>query len=173
MPIVLMTAWSSVKLAVEAMRGGGRDFIEKPWDNNKLLETIRRNLGTAGSYPADQPGSALRSEVQEAREIQRRLLPLDLPGSKGYEIHGSCVLIDAGQPGRGLPPCEPGGSGQHVAGKVRDLCPWDPRHDWRYVSVHSQEHLDMIARKLTGRPRETLEFANPAETLNARVASTG
>ena len=31
----------------------------------------------------------------------------------------------------------------------------------------------MIARKLNGRSRETLEFANPAETLNARVASTG
>ena len=41
------------------------------------------------------------------------------------------------------------------------------------LSVHSQEHLDMIARKLNERPRETLEFANPAETLNAGVASTG
>ena len=41
------------------------------------------------------------------------------------------------------------------------------------LSVHSQEHLNEIARKLNTRPRETLEFATPAETLNACVASTG
>ena len=37
LPVVVMTAWGSVELAVEAMRRGARDFIQKPWDNARLL----------------------------------------------------------------------------------------------------------------------------------------
>lgn len=40
-PVVVMTAWASVELAVEAMRLGARDFVEKPWDNNRLLSILR------------------------------------------------------------------------------------------------------------------------------------
>jgi FixJ family two-component response regulator len=36
LPVVVMTAWGSVNVAVEAMRRGARDFIEKPWDNERL-----------------------------------------------------------------------------------------------------------------------------------------
>ncbi len=39
-----MTAWGSVEKAVEAMRRGARDFIEKPWDNNRLLATLRTQV---------------------------------------------------------------------------------------------------------------------------------
>ncbi len=41
LPVVVMTAWGSVKLAVEAMRRGARDFVEKPWDNDRLLTIMR------------------------------------------------------------------------------------------------------------------------------------
>lgn len=41
LPVVVMTAWGSVSLAVEAMRRGARDFIEKPWDNERLLAILR------------------------------------------------------------------------------------------------------------------------------------
>jgi DNA-binding NtrC family response regulator len=44
LPVVVMTAWGSVGLAVEAMRRGGRDFIEKPWDNTRLLAIIRTQV---------------------------------------------------------------------------------------------------------------------------------
>ncbi|MEM1176737.1 MAG: sigma-54 dependent transcriptional regulator [Acidobacteriota bacterium] len=41
LPIVVMTAWASVELAVEAMRRGASDFVEKPWDNQRLLSILR------------------------------------------------------------------------------------------------------------------------------------
>jgi len=42
--IVVMTAWGSVELAVEAMRRGARDFIQKPWDNPRLLSIVRTQI---------------------------------------------------------------------------------------------------------------------------------
>lgn len=44
LPIVVMTAWATVGLAVEAMRAGARDFVEKPWDNTRLLSIVRNQL---------------------------------------------------------------------------------------------------------------------------------
>jgi len=44
LPVVVMTAWGSVEGAVEAMRRGARDYIEKPWDNERLLATIRAQV---------------------------------------------------------------------------------------------------------------------------------
>src|SRR6478609_155088 len=37
LPVVVMTAWGTVELAVEAMRRGARDFIQKPWENTRVL----------------------------------------------------------------------------------------------------------------------------------------
>ena len=44
LPVVVMTAWGSVDGAVEAMRRGARDYIEKPWDNARLLTTLRTQV---------------------------------------------------------------------------------------------------------------------------------
>jgi DNA-binding NtrC family response regulator len=44
LPVVVMTAWGSIELAVEAMRRGARDFIQKPWDNVRLLATVRTQV---------------------------------------------------------------------------------------------------------------------------------
>jgi DNA-binding NtrC family response regulator len=44
LPVVVMTAWANVELAVEAMRRGARDFIQKPWDNVRLLTILRTQL---------------------------------------------------------------------------------------------------------------------------------
>ena len=41
LPVVVMTAWGSISLAVEAMRRGARDFIQKPWDNERVLSILR------------------------------------------------------------------------------------------------------------------------------------
>ena len=41
LPVVVMTAWGTVDVAVEAMRRGARDFVQKPWDNERLLAIVR------------------------------------------------------------------------------------------------------------------------------------
>jgi DNA-binding NtrC family response regulator len=43
-PIVVMTAWGTIDLAVEAMRRGAQDFIEKPWDNERLMSVLRTQV---------------------------------------------------------------------------------------------------------------------------------
>jgi DNA-binding NtrC family response regulator len=44
LPVVVMTAWGSVDIAVEAMRKGARDFVSKPWDNARLIATLRTQV---------------------------------------------------------------------------------------------------------------------------------
>src|SRR5262249_23486661 len=44
LPIIVMTAWGNVELAVEAMRRGARDFVQKPWDNERLLTIVRTQV---------------------------------------------------------------------------------------------------------------------------------
>jgi DNA-binding NtrC family response regulator len=69
LPVVVMTAWGSVESAVEAMRRGARDYIEKPWNNQRLVATLRAQV---------ELGRALRRS--ERLEGQNRLLrPEGLP----------------------------------------------------------------------------------------------
>jgi DNA-binding NtrC family response regulator len=52
LPVVIMTAWANVELAVEAMRRGARDFIAKPWENLRLLAIVRSQIELAGTVRA-------------------------------------------------------------------------------------------------------------------------
>lgn len=47
LPVVVMTAWASIEVAVAAIRRGARDFIEKPWDNHRLLTVVRNQVAFA------------------------------------------------------------------------------------------------------------------------------
>ena len=47
LPVVVMTAWGSVEVAVQAIRLGARDFIEKPWDNDRLLSILRNQVAVS------------------------------------------------------------------------------------------------------------------------------
>jgi phosphoserine phosphatase RsbU/P len=88
LPVVVMTAWGSIPLAVEALRGGARDFIEKPWDNSRLLSTVRRQV---------QSATAEREELREVVATQRALLPKTIPQIPG--CHFSAVWTPAGRVG--------------------------------------------------------------------------
>jgi DNA-binding NtrC family response regulator len=63
LPVIVMTAWGSVQLAVEAMRRGARDFVQKPWENSRLLTILRTQV---------ELGQALRRG--QRLEAENRLL---------------------------------------------------------------------------------------------------
>lgn len=84
LPIVVMTAWSTVDLAVEAMRRGASDFVQKPWENQVLLAKLQNQLSRARSERELQRQH--EEEVREAREIQNSLLPSRLPLIPNYEV---------------------------------------------------------------------------------------
>jgi sigma-B regulation protein RsbU (phosphoserine phosphatase) len=86
LPLVVMTAWSSVDLAVEAMRRGASDFVQKPWGNQQLLEKLKTQLERCRSLRQAQRQRA--DELQDARAIQDNLLPKSIPQIKDYEIAG-------------------------------------------------------------------------------------
>jgi DNA-binding NtrC family response regulator len=70
LPVVVMTAWGSVDLAVEAMRRGARDFIQKPWDNARLIAVLRTQVELAEALrrgrKLEAENIALRDSVSEA-----------------------------------------------------------------------------------------------------------
>jgi DNA-binding NtrC family response regulator len=79
LPVVVMTAWGSVDGAVEAMRLGARDYIEKPWDNERLLTTIRTHV---------ELGRALRRSQRlesENRHLKGEGVPELIAGSKAMQ----------------------------------------------------------------------------------------
>ena len=77
LPVVVMTAWGSVPLAVEAMRRGAQDFVQKPWDNSQLLSTLRQQI---------EARAAVREEMSEAVATQQKLLPQSIPQVPGFDI---------------------------------------------------------------------------------------
>jgi sigma-B regulation protein RsbU (phosphoserine phosphatase) len=103
-PIVVMTGWATVGIAVEAMQGGVTDFVEKPWTNAKLLEILQKQiaLGRDRRESARRAAQETRAhkqiesllheqehEIAEARSIQEGFLPKDIPQLSGYEIVGA------------------------------------------------------------------------------------
>jgi sigma-B regulation protein RsbU (phosphoserine phosphatase) len=94
LPIIAMTAWGSVDLAVEAMRRGVQDFVQKPWENVRLLQTLRKQMKHADARrnvgrriaKGRRSDLQLKRELSEARELQENLLSTSLPTLAGYQI---------------------------------------------------------------------------------------
>ena len=83
-PVVVMTAWSSIDLAVETMRRGGVDFIQKPWDNGRVQSIVTKH--------AKAHRSTGRNEMEIAHNVQQRLFPNPVvERNRGLEFGGICV----------------------------------------------------------------------------------
>jgi phosphoserine phosphatase RsbU/P len=94
MPIVVMTGWGSVDTAVEAMRLGAKSFVQKPWEDVALLEILQREIEDARA--SRRRDAKQQREFEEARLIQRGLLPASLPHVPGI------VLASSWQPANGV-----------------------------------------------------------------------
>src|SRR5512139_635767 len=79
LPVVVMTAWGSVNVAVEAMRRGARDFVQKPWDNERLLSIIRTQVELARAL---RRGQRLEAENRALREQPVTNLVAQAPSMK-------------------------------------------------------------------------------------------
>lgn len=87
LPIIVMTAWATVDLAVESMRLGVRDFVQKPWENSRLLKKLRTQIEAGRARRLQQHREAeTRLELDEAREIQRGLMPRRMPNLPGFSL---------------------------------------------------------------------------------------
>jgi phosphoserine phosphatase RsbU/P len=100
-PVVAMTGWATVGLAVAAMQHGVSDFVEKPSDNARLLEILEKQI-EVGRKRREARRKATEEklareeaihhfqeqerEIAEARAIQERLFPREIPQVAGYEI---------------------------------------------------------------------------------------
>ena len=85
--IVVMTAWGSVEVAVEALQRGAGDFIQKPWDNAALRRILHTQIVRGQARRAER--SRLRQDERDmdaAREIQQGMLPRELPQLPGFEL---------------------------------------------------------------------------------------
>lgn len=80
LPIFVMTGWGSLDVAIEAMRYGVRDFVQKPWDGATLLARLKAEIDRARDS---------HRELDEAVRIQRTLMPAALPRLEGFELAAS------------------------------------------------------------------------------------
>jgi len=119
-PIIVMTAWSNVDLAVEAMRRGACDFVQKPWDNARLLGAIRKQAAEASArIKADR---RVKTELEIAHNVQQKLFPGQTRQLASIDYYGRCVparevsgdyydFLDVGEGGLGFVVADVSGKG--------------------------------------------------------------
>jgi DNA-binding NtrC family response regulator len=128
LPVVVMTAWATVEVAVQAMRRGANDFLEKPWNNQRLLSVIRNQVQLAearqrGRRLADEnailrasDGTSLIATSRPMQDVVR--LARQVASSK------ASVLI-TGEPGTGK---------SLLAKLIHD---WSDRSERSFISVNA------------------------------------
>lgn len=82
--VIVMTAWGSIELAVEAMHRGACDFVQKPWDNSQLLCMLQQHIERGRLMRQKRLSEHL--EQQEAAQIQRSLMPHEITAPEGMTI---------------------------------------------------------------------------------------
>jgi serine phosphatase RsbU (regulator of sigma subunit) len=89
LPIIALTAWGNVDLAVSAMKHGASDFIEKPWSNDALLEKVQSLIRRAQEVRSSQRVSDY--ERDDAQRLQTRIVPRRHLLAQGVELFGDSL----------------------------------------------------------------------------------
>ena len=92
LPIVVMTGWGSIDTAVEAMRRGAKSFVQKPWEDSTLLEILEREVEEGRA--SRRRDHKQQREAEEARLIQRGLLPTSTPQVAGIDLSVTWLPAD-------------------------------------------------------------------------------
>ena len=104
LPVIVMTAWGSVDIAVEAMRRGARDFIQKPWENARVLAIVKTQVELGRAL---RTARKLEAEDRVLRTVDRPVFIAESPAMKHVlRIVGDVGPSDAnilitGEPGTG------------------------------------------------------------------------
>jgi len=95
LPVILMTAWGSIALAVKGVQAGAADFITKPWSNEQLLQAVKTALGLAAARSSSPTEKSLTREELDARYDFRQLIGSDSKFLKILEVIGRVSPTDA------------------------------------------------------------------------------
>ena len=154
LPVIVMTAWGSVELAVEAMRRGARDFIQKPWDNARLSAILKTQI---------ELGRALRKGQRleaENRAAARRAFP---PTDRHSRRHAAGARCDLARRTLGRQRADhrrerhrqrPGGAARCIRFRCAPPARWSPSipADWPKAFSRANSSATSKARSPTPRP---------------------
>jgi DNA-binding NtrC family response regulator len=94
LPVILITAWGSIPLAVEGMKAGAADFVTKPWTNQQLLQSVQTVLGVASARPRPDEAVPTREEL-DAQYDFGELMGADPRVLRVLQLIGRIAATDA------------------------------------------------------------------------------
>ena len=101
LPIIVLTGWGNVELAVEAMRAGANDFLEKPWENARLLSVLNNQIALSEVRAENQRLRAEAPSHGESEIIFRSRPMQDVMDLVAKVAHGDVSVLITGESGTG------------------------------------------------------------------------
>ena len=95
LPVLLITAWGSIELAVQGMKAGAADFVTKPWTHEQILQSVRTALGLAATRPPPSPAARLTRRELDARYDFREVIGEDPRLLEVLDLLGRVSRTDA------------------------------------------------------------------------------
>ncbi|WP_080059935.1 sigma-54-dependent transcriptional regulator [Spirosoma aerolatum] len=100
-PVILITGWGSIDLAVEGMKAGAKDFITKPWQNDHLVQSVRTALNLAQTAPASPNRRKLDQQFQFENIVGEDPNLLDILTTIGRVAPTDAPVLITGESGTG------------------------------------------------------------------------